>query len=71
MSTLTIRLDDKLDSELRSFVARTGKRKSDFAREALKRQLALARFEEIRRGVAPFAEAHGWLVDEDVFKEIS
>ena len=71
MATLTIRLDDELDSELRSFVARTGQRKSDFAREALKQQLARARFKEVRRSVAPCAEAHGWLVDEDVFKEVS
>ena len=71
MTTLTIRLDDRLDAELRDFVARTGRRKSEFAREALKRQLALARLEEINRRVAPFAEAHGWLTDEDVFRELS
>lgn len=71
MTTLTIRLDDRLDAELRDFVARTGRRKSEFAREALKRQLALARLEEINTHVAPFAEAHGWLTDEDVFRELS
>lgn len=71
MTTLTIRLDAELDSQLRDFVARTGRRKSEFVREALKRQLALAQFEEIRKGVAPFAEARGWLTDEDVFREIS
>ena len=71
MTTLTIRLDAELDSQLRDFVARTGRRKSEFVREALKRQLALAQFEEIRKGVAPFAEARGWLTDEDVFGEIS
>ena len=71
MTTLTIRLDDKLDSELREFLARTGKRKSDFAREALKRQLAIERLVDIRRHVAPFAEARGWLTDEDVFDDIS
>lgn len=71
MTTLTIRLDAELDSQLRDFVARTGRRKSEFVREALKRQLALAQFEEIRKGVAPFAEARGWLTDEDVFRELS
>lgn len=71
MATLTIRLDDKLDAELREVVARTGKSRGDFAREALRREVALARFEELRRRVAPFAEARGWLTDEDVFKEVS
>ena len=71
MTTLTIRLDDKLDSDLREYVARTGQRKSDFARDALRRHLAIARLDDIRRNLAPFAEARGWLTDDDVFEEIS
>ena len=71
MTTLTIRIDDKLDSELRELLARTGKRKSEFAREALRRQLALERFNDLRRRLAPYAEAQGWLTDEDVFAEVS
>ena len=71
MTTLTIRLDDKLDADLRAFAARTGKGKSELVREALRRQLALARLEDLRQRLAPFAEAHGWLTDEDVFEEIS
>ena len=71
MTTLTIRLDEQLDSQLREFVARTGQRKSDFARDALRRQLAIARLDDNRRNLAPFAEARGWLTDDDVFEEIS
>ena len=71
MTTLTIRLDGKLDAELREFVARTGRAKSEFVREAIRRQIAVARFAELRRQVAPFAEARGWLTDEDVFEDIS
>ena len=71
MTTLTIRIDDKLDSELRELAARTGKRRSEFAREALRRQLALERFNDLRQRLAPFAEARGWLTDEDVFAEVS
>ena len=71
MSTLTIRLDDKLDSDLREYAARTGKGKSEFVRDALRRQLAIARFEDLRQHLAPLAEAHGWPTDEDVFEEIS
>jgi hypothetical protein len=29
------------------------------------------RFDELRRSVAPFAEARGWLTDEDIFRELS
>ncbi|MCY4438835.1 MAG: ribbon-helix-helix protein, CopG family [Deltaproteobacteria bacterium] len=71
MATLTIRIDDRLDAELRDVAARTGMGKSAFVREAVRRQLAIARLEQLRRRVAPFAEAHGWLTDEDVFKEVS
>lgn len=71
MATLTIRLDDHLDAQLRDLAARTGVGKSAFVREAVRRQLAVARLEELRRRVAPFAEARGWLTDEDVFEEVS
>ena len=71
MATLTIRIDDRLNAELRDMAARTGTGKSAFVREAVRRQLAVARLEELRRRVAPFAEARGWLTDEDVFDEVS
>ena len=71
MATLTIRIDEKLDAELQGMAARTGIGKSAFVREAVRRQLAIARLEELRRRVAPFAEAQGWLTDEDVFDEVS
>lgn len=70
-TTLTIRLDDKLDRALTRFARRTGRPKSALAREALRRQLLMARFEEARRAVLPFAEARGLLTDEDVFAAVS
>lgn len=71
MTTLTIRIDERLDSQLRELAARTGKGKSELVREAIRRQVAISRFEDLRRRLAPFAEAHGWLTDEDVFEEVS
>jgi predicted transcriptional regulator len=68
---LTIRLDDKLDRALTRFARRTGRPESEFARDALRRQLAVARFEEARRIALPFAEARGVLTDEDVFAAVS
>jgi predicted transcriptional regulator len=70
-TTLTIRLDEKLDRALTRFARRTGRPKSELAREALRRQLAMARFEEARRVVLPFAEARGLLTDEDLFAAVS
>ena len=71
MTTLTIRLDDRLDAQLRELSVRTGKGKSELVREAIRRQVAITRFEDLRRRLAPFAEARGWLTDEDVFEEVS
>ena len=71
MTTLTIRIDDKLDSQLRELAARTGRGRSEIVREAIRRQIAIARFEDLRRRLAPSAEAQGWLADEDVFEEVS
>lgn len=70
-SSLTIRLDKNLDALLTKASKRSGKNRSVIAREALRRQLRLEQFEEIRKRVMPFAEARGYLTDEDVFSQIS
>ncbi len=71
MRTLTIRLDPKLDNALSRIAKSTGRTKSEIAREALKRQVAVARFRELRRKTLPLAEAQGLVSDEDVFAAIS
>ena len=68
---LTIRLDKDLDDLLTKASKRSGKNKSEIAREALRRQLRLERFEELRKRIMPFAEARGYLTDEDIFSQIS
>jgi predicted transcriptional regulator len=70
-SALTIRLDRELERQLKRVSARTGRTRSELVRDALRRQLALVQFEEIRRRVVPFAEARGYLTDEDVFRVVS
>ena len=70
-STLTLRLDDDLDALLEKLVEQTGRSRSELAREALRRQLTLVEFEQQRRRVLPFAEARGYLTDEDIFRDIS
>jgi predicted transcriptional regulator len=71
MATLTIRLDSKLERELARVAKLTGRSKSVLAREALRRQLAVRCFRELRRQAVPYAEAAGYLTDEDFFRDIS
>ena len=70
-ATLTVRIDDALERELKKYAAATHRPKGDIVREALRRQLALARFRAVRGEVMPLAERSGFLTDEDVFKAIS
>ena len=70
-STVTIRLDPGLEKDLDRAAERSGRSRSEVVRDALRRQLALAQFDELRRRIMPLAEAHGYLTDEDVFRDIS
>ena len=70
-STVTIRLDAKLEQELERAAQRTGRSRSDVVRDALRRQLALTRFDDLRRRIMPLAEARGYLTDEDIFRDVS
>lgn len=69
--TVTVRLDADLDRLLDQVCRRSRRKRSDVVRDALRRQLALLRFEQLRRKAMPFAEARGYLTDEDVFKDVS
>ena len=69
--TLTIRLDKDLERMLDRLCKRTGQSRSDLVRQAVRREVSLRRFEDLRRRVLPFAEARGYLTDEDVFRDIS
>ena len=70
-NTITIRLDPALEKLLDRLCRLTGRTRSDLVREALRRQLTLLRFEQLRRQVLPFAEARGYLTDEDVVRDVS
>jgi predicted transcriptional regulator len=70
-SPITVRLDPELEDRLDRAAKRSGRSRSDYVRDALRRQLALTEFEGLRRAVTPFAEARGYLTDEDVFRDIS
>jgi antitoxin component of RelBE/YafQ-DinJ toxin-antitoxin module len=69
--TVTIRIDEELERRLEQVCARSGLTRSDVVRESLRRHLSLMQFEQIRERVVPLAEARGYRVDEDVFREVS
>jgi predicted transcriptional regulator len=68
---LTIRLDDDLQRLLDRACDLAGRTRSDLARDALRRQLSLATFEELRRAALPHASKAGFETDEDVFEAVS
>ncbi len=68
---VTIRLEPELQRELDEVCKQLGRTRSEVVRDALRRQLSLMRFERTRRRLAPFAEARGYLTDEDVFRDVS
>ncbi len=69
--TITVRLDKDVGRLLARVVKLSRRSQSDVVRDALRRQLAIDLFDQMRNRVAPFAEAQGLLTDEDVFKAVS
>lgn len=70
-NAVTIRLDEDLERMLEKFCRRSKRKRSEVVRDALRRQLSLLMFEQLRQKVMPFAEARGYLTDEDVLKSVS
>lgn len=70
-NVVTVRLDPDLDRLLERLCKQTGRSRSDLVRDALRRQLSLLRFEALRRKALPFAEARGYLTDDEVVRDIS
>lgn len=68
---LSIRLDENLQDLLDKVSRRTHLSRSEIAREALRRQLRMEQFESLRRKIVPYAEAQGFLTDDDIFNQIS
>jgi predicted transcriptional regulator len=70
-TSITIRLDEDLERMLDQVSLRAGRTRSDVIRDALRRQLSILMFEQLRKEALPFAEARGYLTDEDVFRDVS
>ena len=71
MRILTIRIPEKLRRQLQKLSKEKQQPVSDLVRDSLQRYVAIERFRELRKQTMPFAEAQGYLTDEDVFNDIS
>ena len=71
MSAITIRLPDELKDDLQKLSAEQSKPVSDIVRESIRRYVAVEKFRSLRKKTLPFAEAQGYLTDEDIFDAIS
>lgn len=70
MSTLNIRIDDDFGKRLNDLARSQGKTKSELARELLRRRLAVEEFRALRRRLQPYAEAAGFVTDDDFLHEL-
>ena len=71
MGSLTIRLGTQLEGALDRLAKARHQTKSEVARELLRRHIAVRQMEETRNKLCPYAEAAGYLTDEDFFRDIS
>jgi len=71
METLTISLPDDLKDDLQKPGEELSKPVGDIVRESIRRCVAVEEFLALRKKTLPFAEAQGYLTDEDVFDAIS
>lgn len=70
-TTLSISLPEDLNKELTRMVRRKGTSRSQIVQEALRRQIALDRFRDLRDRLLPKAGKAGFYTDDDVFEAIS
>lgn len=70
-ATLTVSLPEKINRALTALVKRSGKSRSQVVQDALRRQLAIERFRNLRGKLVPKGRKAGYYADEDVFKTIS
>ena len=71
MSNLTVRIPEKLRKELKRLCRKQQRPVSDLVRDSLRRYVAQEQLRQIREKLRPYAEAKGFLTDDDVFKAVS
>lgn len=71
MSSLTIRIDDQLEEDLRRIAGARHRTKSDMAREMLRRSATRELFGLANEALRPTGIKAGLITDEDFFETFS
>lgn len=69
-ASLTVRIPEELKNALKELSKSENRSVSDFVRDSLEKTLAVKRFRGVREKTLPFAEAAGFLTDDDVFESL-
>ena len=68
---VTVELDEELARELELACVNSGQSRHEFVHEAIRNHIQRTDFEELRAELRPYAEAQGWMTDEDIFRNVS
>ena len=71
MGTPIIRIDDALESELERIAGARHRTRSELAEEMPRKRIVVERFRALGRAALPFAEAAGYVGDDDIFNNVS
>ncbi|MDP8234996.1 MAG: ribbon-helix-helix protein, CopG family [Candidatus Erginobacter occultus] len=71
MNTITVRIPKEMRADLQKVSREMRKPVSDVVRESIRRYVVVEKFRSLRKKTLPFAEARGYLTDEDIFQAIS
>lgn len=66
--TITIRIDEETQKELKKLKSSEKKNLSDIVRESLETYIKIKRFRELRKRVLSYADKTGYLTDDDIFE---
>jgi predicted transcriptional regulator len=71
MNAVTIRIPKELAAKLKKVCRQQKRSASDVLRESLRRYLAAEQLRELRDELRPYAEAAGFITDDDIFRAVS
>lgn len=71
LKPLNIRISDNLRRQLQAISKKEKIPVGDLVRQSLRQFVAVRHFRQMRRRILPFAEAQGFLTDDDIFGQVS
>ncbi|GAB4244440.1 MAG: hypothetical protein Tsb0034_22660 [Ekhidna sp.] len=69
MKTVSIRISDALEKELKERTKKTGKSQSEIMRTALEKHLLVQKFDDIRDELIPLARKAGYYTEDDIYND--